>query len=133
MNWYLGYVGLIAGLSAAFCVRGARWTEQRGVDAVLVAGLLALALACGLALAGQRGEGVPGGEFAFGLVFGASVLAVLPALAYWWLGRALARWPLVLGGLWLVSLVPLAYYMIIALLATLDLVYCAPDAYECPV
>ena len=46
---------------------------------------------------------------------------------------ALARWPLVLGGLWLVSLVPLAYYMIIALLFTLDLVYCAPDAYECPV
>ena len=110
MNWYMGYVVVIAGLSAAFCVRGARWPDQRGVDVALIAGLVAVAVVCAIWLAGQRQVGVPGGEFAFGLVFGACVLAVLPALAYWWLGRALARWPIVLGGLWLVSLVPLGYY-----------------------
>jgi hypothetical protein len=85
-----------------------------------------------VAVATWRDPDVPADDFALGLALGAVGFAGLPAGLYFSLGR-FVRNPLVVGGVWLVSLAPLGLYLVLVALMTASLVACPPDAYECPV
>lgn len=67
-----------------------------------------------------------------GVLAGTVLLGLVPSAGYYLLGVLLARRPVWLGLAWLVSLVPLAMYLFIALLSVIRLTGCPPDAYGCP-
>jgi hypothetical protein len=67
-----------------------------------------------------------------GGAFGSLLMATIPLLLYYAMGRALARRRLVLALAWLASVVPLGCWLFLTLLMTADIVSCPPDAYECP-
>ena len=99
---------------------------------LLVGGAVYAVLAV-LALAGERGHGVSDGDYVKGLALAGLLFGPVPFAAYFGLGRALARWRWVLVVVFVVSLAALFYYAFFALIATLELVHCGPDAYECPI
>jgi hypothetical protein len=104
-----------------------RWPDRRPLALIG-----ALTVATGIAAATGRDTGVHTGPYLAGIAVGAVFLAALPLTAYY----ALGRWTRIHAGfvamIWLVSLAPLALYWIYALLVTVALVGCPPDAYECP-
>ena len=71
-------------------------------------------------------------DFFMGLVLGTVGVGLLPAAAYYALGRALGQRRGLLVGVWAVSQVPLTLYVVVTSLYIVDLTYCGPDAYECP-
>ena len=83
--------------------------------------------------AGHRDPQVPDGEFVAGLALVSVVMTALPVMAYYALGRALATRRVVLGGIWLVSLIALYVFLVMCMLGVAELVSCPPGAYECPV
>jgi hypothetical protein len=105
-----------------------RWPDRRPLALIG-----ALTLATAIAAATGRDSGVQTGPYLEGIAVGAIFLAALPLTAYY----ALGRWTRIPAGfvalIWLASLAPLAVYWLYALLATVALVGCPPDAYECPV
>jgi hypothetical protein len=92
-----------------------------------VAALLAFAW-----LASTREPDVPSSEFIAGLVLGTLAIAVLPAAGYYALGRSLGGRPGWLVGVWLVTQAPLAFYLFVAAIYSLEMTHCGPEAYECP-
>jgi hypothetical protein len=102
-------------LSAAACIVGVVRANTRAPDWPVMLGVLGCILLTGVVLAGARDPDVADGDFVLGVVVGATLLAGLPLLVYYWLGRSFAKRRLVL-----------------AFVYTLDLVQCPPEAYECP-
>ena len=82
--------------------------------------------------ASSRGDDVPESDFVTGLILGAVGIGLLPAAAYYALGRALGHRRGILAVVWAVSQVPLYLYLVLTSLYIADLTYCGPDAYECP-
>jgi hypothetical protein len=87
-------------------------------------------LAIGIGVSGP--EPVSRDRYFAGLLLAAAVSAAVPA-AYFALGRALSGKPVVLWVVFTISLLPLIYVGFLTLLMVAGLVYCPPDAYECPV
>lgn len=99
---------------------------------VLVLGCSVTAAIAVAVFAQERGSGVPDRDFVEGLLLAALLFGVVPWAAYFGLGRALAQRRRLLAILFVLSLVALVVYVFMALVATLALVSCGPDAYECP-
>ncbi|SRR5581483_8422989 len=114
-----------AGASAA----GAKRVDRRVAFGVALAAGAALALVT----AGERAAGVHEGALIAGVAIAAVFVAILPLIAYYELGRAMLGHRVVLAVLWLLSLVPLYFYLFFAWLAVAAKVSCPPGAYECPV
>jgi hypothetical protein len=106
-----------------------RW--HRWPDAWALALIALLTVAAGVATATGREAGVTTGDLVAGILVGALGFATLPALAYYALGRFVPLRPVVLA-VWVVSLFPLFFYVVIVAFVTTGLVACPPDAYECP-
>ena len=81
----------------------------------------------------QHDPGVAPGDAVAGVALAGVMLGAVPVYVYFVLGRALARHQVALWLICAASAVPLVYYDLIGFLFVLDLVYCPPDAYECPV
>jgi hypothetical protein len=126
----LGVLAALAALTAA--VVGARRVDVPTPDwKALGAGVLGSVAIAGW-LATERGPEIEGETVGAGLIVGAFLLGMFPLLLYWAIGRWLARRPLVLMAVWAVSIVPLLFYLFLALILVADIVYCPEDAYECP-
>jgi hypothetical protein len=123
---------LVCVVSLGTCAAGVwRARSQRG-HAVGIAGIVVASLAITAVAATTHDPDVSGGRFAEGLMLAFVALGLVPLAVYYGLGASLARHRLILGGLWLITQVPLAYYALIAWIFVLDYVACTPDAYECP-
>lgn len=127
------YFIIPSSLTAAATVVGvarakAPWPGWRALGA-----WLALIVATGGLFATAREPGVTETSWAGGIVIGSTMVAALPLLIYYGLGRALAGHRIVLAVLWVASMVPLYFFLFWTGILAWGLVHCPPDAYECPV
>ena len=104
--------------------------ERFGPLGMLAVGVLTVLVVVWLAASHE--PDVPDSEFAQGLVLGTVGIGFLPAVGYYALGRGLGERRVVLAVIWLGTQVPLAFYLFAALVITLGMTHCGPDAYECP-
>jgi hypothetical protein len=123
-------VPLLVALSA--CVAGVRRSEAFRPDWKAILCGLAFSLAVAALVFTWRDSEVEGRTVFIGVLIGALSLGAFPAWVYFALGRALAIRRVLLGVLFVASLVPLFVYCVLMLLLVYDLVGCPPDAYECP-
>ena len=107
-------------------------TRRSGRHAIGIALVVATSVVIVLAVATGRDPEVGDSEFARGLALALVALGLLPLGLYYGLGAALARRHVMLGVIYVVLLAPLYSYAFVALILVADLVYCGPDAYECP-
>ena len=104
----------------------AGWASGR----LLVLAALTTVVAATLAIVGIDPE-VPAGDAIAGVAVSAVFLGALPVLAYYSAGYFIRPW-------WVLALVLAAmavatfFYLFFGLLLVADLVYCPPDAHECP-
>jgi hypothetical protein len=108
------------------------WARKAGGQAIGIALVVATSVVVVLAVATGRDPEVGDSEFARGLPRALVALGLLPLGIYYGLGAVLARRHVILGVVYVVLLAPLYYYAFVALILVADLVYCGPDAYECP-
>ena len=92
---------------------------------VLIAGVVAAVVAS------ERDPGVTSQDFALGVAIGA-VGTAIPLAGYYALGRLTGN-RVLLAAVWLVSLVPLGFYVLVVALASAGLVGCPDGANDCPV
>jgi hypothetical protein len=62
-----------------------------------------------------------------------ALLASAIALGVYWVLGIVVRQLVTLGGLWVLSLMPLYFYALFAWLVVAGYTQCGPQAYECPV
>jgi hypothetical protein len=98
--------------------------------ALVVAGIAAVGF--GILAAGQHDPGVALSEAIVGVAVAGLMLGALPVYLFLLLGRALARHRITLAIICAASSVPLVFYYFIGWIFVAELVYCPPDAYECP-
>jgi hypothetical protein len=123
---------LVCVVSLGACAVGV-WRSASGRGHALgAAGVVVASLVITGVAATTHDPDVSGDRFAEGLMLAFVALGLVPLAIYYGLGAALARRRVILGGLWLITQVPLAYYALIAWIFVLDYVACTPDAYECP-
>ena len=82
-------------------------------------------------MASERDPAVTSQDYALGVVVGA-VGAAIPIAGYYALGRLTGN-RVLLAAVWLVSLVPLGFYVLLVALAAAGLVSCPDGANDCPV
>src|SRR3954447_26041048 len=121
-----------AAVSAGACALGWRLAQRRWLNPwLLIAVALAVGLLAGAYVAGRDAD-VHTGAVVAGVILASLFLGAVPVLLYYWLGRALARNPPLLAIAWFLTLLPLYVYSFFAVVFTVKLVACPPDAYECP-
>jgi hypothetical protein len=104
----------------------AGWASRR----LLVFTALITVVAATLAIVGID-PAVPDGDAITGVAVSAVFLGALPVMGYYTAGYFIRPW-------WLLALVLAVmavasfFYLLFGLLLVADLVYCPPDAYECP-
>jgi hypothetical protein len=116
----------------AATVAGAARAEREWPDWSALLAILGYTIALALYVATWRDPEIRTATVVLGTAFGSFLIAAVPLLTYYGLGRGLAGHRFVLALVWLASVVPLGYYLLIAVLLTGDIVSCPPDAYECP-
>ena len=99
--------------------------------ALVAAGIAAVGF--GVVAASQHDPDVALSEAIAGVAVAGLMLGALPVYVFFILGRALARHRITLALICAASSVPLLYYYVIGWIFVADLVYCPPDAYECPI
>jgi hypothetical protein len=117
----------------AATVAGAARADREWPDWSALLAILAYTAALAIYVATWRDAEIRTATVVLGAAFGAFLMATIPLLAYYGIGRTLAGHRFVLALVWLASVVPLGYYLLIAVLLTADIVSCPPDAYECPI
>ena len=108
------------------------WARRSRRHVVGIALVVAASVVIVLAVATGRDPDVGDAQFARGLALALVALGLFPLGLYYGLGAALAQRHVILGVIYVALLVPLYYYAFIAIVLVADLVYCGPDAYECP-
>src|SRR5689334_16254436 len=122
--WLMGMVMAALSTAAGQAEQGRRfWTVRLGA---LLVPTLAVAVAFAV---NQHEPDVPTAGYVSGLLYGV-VLAGLPVLAFYALGRAARGW--IATVVCVALMVPLGAYLAFTMFVIVDLVHCAPDAYECP-
>jgi hypothetical protein len=99
--------------------------------ALLPAGIAAVGFA--VLAASEHDPAVAVGDAITGIVLAGVLLGAVPVYVFFVLGRALAQHRITLALVCAASVVPLFFYYVIGLLIVGELVYCPPDAYECPI
>jgi hypothetical protein len=131
LPWDLVAFLVPAVLALAALALGA-WARRSRGHVIGIALVVAASILIVLAVATGRDPEVGDSQFARGLALALVALGLAPLGVYYGLGAALARRRVILGVVYVVLLVPLYYYAFIAFILVADLVYCGPDAYECP-
>jgi hypothetical protein len=98
----------------------------------LTVGAVVAWIVVGVMAATTHRHGVSTTDLIEGSVLSGMMLGALPVCVFFGLGRALSRHLVVLGIVCAAAAVPMGFYYFIGWILTLDLTYCAPDAYECP-
>jgi hypothetical protein len=106
---------------------GGRWAH-----AVVLAVIVGISLALGVATFSQHSSEVSASRALGGSVIAGALGGLLPLTAYFELGYRV-RSRIVLIVCWLVSVVPFYYYAIVLVLLVAAQTNCTPDQYECPV
>jgi hypothetical protein len=119
--------------TAVACMAGAERANRSFPDWPALLAVVVLSVAMGVFIVSWQDTDVDTGTVVFGAILGATLTATGPLLAYYGLGRTLTGHRMVLALLWLASLVPLTFWLVLTLLLTAGIVSCPPDAYECPV
>jgi hypothetical protein len=120
-------------IALAATVAGAARAEREWPDWPAVLTVLGATVAVMVLLATEKDSEISMKTVIAGSAFGALLIATIPLLIYYGLGRALTRHRIWLALVWVATVVPLGYWLIVAFLLSLDIVHCPPDAYECPV
>jgi hypothetical protein len=120
-------------LTAVAAAVGAARSGRPWLDAAAILGLVAVVLGVAAWVASAVDPAVSPDQAALGVAFGAVALGGGPAIAYYVLGRLLARRPAFVFAAWFLAVLPVAMYFIFALILTTAMVGCPPHAYECPV
>ncbi|HET6867069.1 MAG TPA: hypothetical protein VFH80_14205 [Solirubrobacteraceae bacterium] len=124
--WYKpGRAAVQAGRAAAISV--GRAAAQRRIPAALAA-LISITVGS-LAYVGRALE-VSSGQALHGAVIAALASAIALGL-YWFLGIVIRRL-VTLFGVWVLSLMPLYFYVFLAWIMVARYTQCGPQAYECP-
>lgn len=90
------------------------------------------AVGFGILAASQHDPDVALSEAIVGVAVAGLMLGALPVYLFFLLGRALAMHRITLAIICAASSVPLVFYYFIGWIFVAELVYCPPDAYECP-
>ena len=106
-------------------------TRARAGPGGVLAGML-ISVPVVVLLVDSHARGVSTSDFILGLLLGTVFIGLLPAFLYYNLGQGMAGRLGWLALVWLLSQVPLWFYVFFLVIATLDLTHCPPDAYECP-
>jgi len=125
--YVLPAVGSLCVCLAGVAARAGVWRDRAAFTLMAAATLV-----IGGVVASGRDPEVGTRDFVLGIAVGTAGLAVVPLAAYYALGRCV-RSKVLIGVVWLVSLVPLGAYLLVVGLVTAALVACGPDDYECPV
>jgi hypothetical protein len=120
----------LAALAAS--IAGAARARREWPDWLALVAILGVTAALWAFMWTWRGPDIGSGTVLFGAAFGAFLVATIPLLVYYGVGRALAGHRLALALVWLASVVPLALWLVMTLLLTANVVSCPQDAYECP-
>ena len=104
----------------------ARWASRR----LVVPAAAMFVVAGGLAILGVEPEVSSGDAFA-GVLVSAVFLGLVPIAVYYSTGYFVRPWWLLVPAL-IALMVGTFFYLFFGLLLVADLVYCGPDAYECP-
>jgi hypothetical protein len=124
----------IAGLGALIAaVIGVIRAGAKRPDPVVLVAVGIAAVGFSVLAASQHDPDVAPSEAFAAVAVASLMLGALPAYGYFVLGRTLAQDPI---KLWLIgasSVLALMYGQILGWIFVLDLVYCPPDAYECPI
>ena len=113
-------------------VAGVRLREKPWLNAPAIAATAVCSAAAGVLVATTYDPEVGKTDLVVGTVLAVVAVGALPFALYYLLGRALAHRPLLLGAVALATLVPLYYYLFIALVISIGYVHCPPDANDCP-
>jgi hypothetical protein len=117
-------------LIAAALGRAARDNQRPWTGPRVLAPTMMIAAACATLAATGIDPGVSTRDAVTGVAL-AAILGALPVIAAYTVGYAIRR-PWAAALVLLVAAVPLFYYALFAVIWVADLVYCPPDAYECP-
>jgi Na+/H+ antiporter NhaD/arsenite permease-like protein len=123
---------LIALGSLAAVGAGVLWRTRAWPDRWPLALVVVIAVVVAAVVASDPDPEVSGGAVAKGVAIAAVGLAALPLLAYYALGRFTPN-RVVVGVVWLVSLVPAGIYVIVVALVVAGYTQCSAGENDCPI
>jgi hypothetical protein len=120
------------GVPALAALIGVIRAEAKRPDPVALVAACTAAVGFGILAASQHDPDVALSEAIVGVAVAGLMLGALPVYVSLLLGRALARHRITLALICAASSVSLLFYYFIGWILVAELVYCPPDAYECP-